>query len=127
MPGRPTRALPVFVFWALLATAARAEDTIEVPVPGALTLKEMPDGSQVLTGSPSVRVVVPGRLKILADNLVVWLKKGDPALNTPEFHLREFYAEGHLRLENGKQVLEADRAYVNVETGTLLVQKASVR
>ncbi|MCC6737915.1 MAG: LPS assembly protein LptD [Planctomycetia bacterium] len=135
MPGRLARA--VVALGLLLAAAATAPAEQPAPPPasppkrefsyeGLLTIREDEDGGRIATVSPSA-VITYGDLRIYADHLVIWMRKDSPELTSPDFQLREFYAEGHLRMESGRQVLEGERAYVNLETGTLLVQKVRLR
>ncbi|MCE9582412.1 MAG: hypothetical protein K8T20_07955, partial [Planctomycetes bacterium] len=116
------------------ATRVRAQDpapaetngTSFVWQGGGLQITDDPAGGRIVTMSSSV-VATHGKLKVFADNLVVWIREGATDLpGNPNFQLREFYAEGHLRMENGKQILEGERAYVNLESGTLLVEKAKL-
>lgn len=134
MPGRLARAVAALFLLLAVQLPAPAEEPGPPPVPGKrefsyeglLQIQEEADGGRIATVSPSA-VITYGALKVYADNLVIWMKKGTEPLTSPKFELREFYAEGHLRMENGRQILEGERAYVNLETGTLLVQKAKLR
>ncbi len=133
MPGRTARAVAALgLFLAAGLPAPAQQSTPPVPVKtrlvyeGLLQVKDDPAGGRVATVSPSV-TIEHGPLKVFADNLVIWIREGEQDPTSPSFSLREFYAEGHLRMDNGRQILEGDRAYVNLETGTMLVQKAKLR
>jgi lipopolysaccharide assembly outer membrane protein LptD (OstA) len=127
MPGR------IFAFFALLLAASLPSPAQE-PAAGAVAEKvdftyyglaekrDLGNGETVFLVTPWVRIR-RGRLCVYADNLVVWSRTGDPAIGAPDFKLTEFYAEGRLRLENGDQTLEAERAYLNLEDGTILLMR----
>jgi lipopolysaccharide assembly outer membrane protein LptD (OstA) len=133
MPGRLVRVLAALGLFLAAAPPAPAQDPAppaKVPTKlkwdGLLQVQDDPAGGRILTVSPSV-TIEHGALKVWADHLVVWIREGEDPPPSPSFSLREFYAEGHLRMDSGRQVLEGERAYVNLETGTMLVEKARLR
>ena len=128
MNGRPFRAAALLIIFAAHPGFLSAEEAapeppqVELKWDGYLKMQE--DGDTVYwIASPSVRIT-RGELRIFADNLVIWSTKGGGAPTDPKFSLDEFYAEGHLRMESGEQVLEGEHAYVNFKNGTLLFTKA---
>jgi lipopolysaccharide assembly outer membrane protein LptD (OstA) len=115
---------------AILLTLAAAHpsladppaDKVEIEFPGGY-LRMQEDGDQnVWLASPSVKIR-RGKLKIACDSLVIWAAKDAGAPGAEDFRLKELYAEGHIRMEEGVQLLEGERAYLNLETGTLLFSK----
>ncbi|KAF0241943.1 MAG: hypothetical protein FD180_4185 [Planctomycetota bacterium] len=133
MPGRIARALAALGLFLAAALPAPAQEpapaaqvTTRLDYTGLLKISPDPAGGRIATISPSV-TIEHGTLKVFADNLVIWIREGEQDPTSPAFSLREFYAEGHLRMDNGKQVLEGEEAYVNLETGTMLVRKAKLR
>ena len=130
MPGRTARAALLLALALALPVRAQdappaAGDVVTFQFRGVLELQEHGD-ELVWIATPSV-TITRGALRIYADHMVIWSKKGAGAPGDARFSLQEFYAEGNLRMESGTQVLQGERAYVNLVDGTVLLVKGTLR